>query len=348
MRIQLRDVGQAKKLAKRLKAISENSSSSGIGKLPLARCHELVARMLGYRDWHELQRASDASRQASPDDRDVEHADLIRRRLYQTDRLEEAGFHRHTAAALVDSLLPSGNPERERDAIQARPEKPVDDVSGLAAEFMDLYLNNRAYRVALGDILIDRGLEQTTDGLFEAHLILAERMRLGFDPRRVRDPRRDGDSARAQTRKQGRGYLGLVMPARDFYQGYMIHDMGAETRMRVIEKHRSGLEMLGQRDDDRALAGALQASICHVVEKEPQSEAKLAAFMDALVVHMDENYLVVIGHAESGGWRTELEALRADDVHDARRLFEGHPQVRKIQARLRERYGLTDGRATPS
>lgn len=338
MRIHLRDIGQAKKLAKRLKTISEQADSRSVSKLSLSRCQQIVAYVLGYRDWHELAEETAKTHEPSPDDRDISHDDMIARRRYQGARLVELGFNRHTAAALVDSLLPSGNPEREREAIAARPERKIESTSDLPPETVQRYLAEPAYNAALGDVLTDRGLSEDMDGIFDAHLILAERMRLGFDPRRLRrqDTASQGKRERHDTQVSAKGYLGVIVPERNFYQGFHIIDMGEEVRRDIRSRQVDALRHYGEAVNHESLSGMLQAVICELALNYPERTRQLAIFCDLLAEHENCNYVLVIArHLGHGGYGTDLERLhQVHSLAEARKAMEAHPETRAIQDRV--------------
>lgn len=108
MRIVFRTTDHPKQVAKSLKKITE---ARGFGR-PLGACQDVVARMFGYHDWHELHVVTLDSSDQSSRDEEVDDREAEVRRAQQIDVLVKAGLPETIATELVEELKPTGRRRR--------------------------------------------------------------------------------------------------------------------------------------------------------------------------------------------------------------------------------------------
>lgn len=76
--------------------------------LGLSKCHGLVARMYGFRDWHEFHNAVDGVT-ASSDDEEVDEDLFTRRFWFQVEKLTEIGVSQAVAEDIIDRVRPTSS-----------------------------------------------------------------------------------------------------------------------------------------------------------------------------------------------------------------------------------------------
>jgi hypothetical protein len=104
MRVVFRTTDHPKRVAK---SVKKAAAARGFA-ISLGACQDLVARMFGYYDWHELHVVTLDSSDHSPRDEEVAPTVAEARRARQIDVLMKAGLPKATAVEIVDELKPSG------------------------------------------------------------------------------------------------------------------------------------------------------------------------------------------------------------------------------------------------
>jgi hypothetical protein len=97
-----RNTERPKRKAKVLKKELEQAGFT----LGLTKCHGLVARMYGYRDWDEFCRAGRGA-DASPDDENVDEDVFTGRFWFQVQKLMEIGVSQAVAEDIIDRVRPT-------------------------------------------------------------------------------------------------------------------------------------------------------------------------------------------------------------------------------------------------
>lgn len=104
MRFYLGSIERAKRVSKSLKKHFEENNLL----MSLSRSQALVARIYGYRDWHELA-ASIGSAPASLDDSELSHTELVARFVSQRSILIEEGIPGELATSVLEAVHPTGS-----------------------------------------------------------------------------------------------------------------------------------------------------------------------------------------------------------------------------------------------
>src|SRR6266481_5236701 len=76
-------------------------------QVSLASCYELIARMYGYSNWHELRASMGDGVTPSPDDEAVDEDLFSRRFWYQVEKLKEIGVSQEDAENIIDMVRPT-------------------------------------------------------------------------------------------------------------------------------------------------------------------------------------------------------------------------------------------------
>jgi hypothetical protein len=76
-------------------------------RFSLASCYELIARMYGYSNWHELRASIGDGVIPSPNDEAVDEDLFSRRFWYQVEKLKEIGVSQEDAENIVDKVRPT-------------------------------------------------------------------------------------------------------------------------------------------------------------------------------------------------------------------------------------------------
>lgn len=339
MRIQPIDVNHAKAAAKRLRDLS-TKGAAGTRPLALARAMETVARMLGFRHWHELQATSAPG---APLDDAVPTTERRERRRQQAAALEAEGFSPAAAAGAVEAILPSGDFDREAERATQHIEKLV---------------------IANGNVR--SGVEAEAEWMMENLGMPRSDLAFAMEAAAARSEM-DGGLVSARSRRMERvkvethdrtGWFAIVSEEHLFYQGYYMHDPGPElaaeveaTTRRVLADGSRGIEGFlqnlagafasGSFAAPGTYIGALQACACSTAVSGRGDAVRTATFgwliskesgLDLFVVHLRG--------LEAGGFRTELAKLDAVNVGEARSALERLPEVRRIQGKLLEKIGL--------
>jgi hypothetical protein len=114
MRIHFPTADRPKATAKWLKALSEKRVN-GTQRMVLSKAQNATSTMLGYSDWHELEKVI-GTQPPSPLDHEIPLEECRARRLFQAEQLKRIGFTHSAALAVVDIILPSGEFDHEMDA----------------------------------------------------------------------------------------------------------------------------------------------------------------------------------------------------------------------------------------
>ncbi|MBR0966970.1 hypothetical protein JQ554_23260 [Bradyrhizobium diazoefficiens] len=88
------------------KLLKKALDARGYG-VPLSKCHDLMARMYGFRNLNDLYDHVGLFRR-SPSDEDVDQAAFERRFWWQVDKLTEFGVSAADAEDVVDGVRPTG------------------------------------------------------------------------------------------------------------------------------------------------------------------------------------------------------------------------------------------------
>jgi hypothetical protein len=95
--------GRAKRKGKLLK---KELTMAGY-KVGLSRCYDLIARMYGFRDWHDLVGSMGGDVIPSPDDEAVDEDLFTRRFWYQVEKLTDIGVSQTDAENVIDRVRPT-------------------------------------------------------------------------------------------------------------------------------------------------------------------------------------------------------------------------------------------------
>lgn len=138
------------------------------------------------------------------------------------------------------------------------------------------------------------------------------------------------------------GYVGIILPDADFYQGYFLL-AGEELDARAVIARQQTAAISKEHGLNKGKPlGAMQGAVCELAAMGDKGEGGLAVFLRAISIEVDKTYYLITGNREAEGWRTDMTTW--DDVEDAehaRLLLETHPLTVMIQKRLTQ--GLKDG-----
>jgi hypothetical protein len=337
MRIE-QDVEKARVTARRLAALS-NLGAAGTRPLSLARAHEAVATMHGYRDWNDLSASADDP--ALPD-----HAVTARerrlRRAQQAAVLVGLGYSGAGAAAMVEVTLPSGDAESELAA------------AGIFANGYVAGTDGRDGRSLNAAWLLERlGLPPEREGW--ARSVAAVREQLDGGLAAAFQKMRDGFAQRTQDSEQG--YFVVIAEARDFYQGYMLVDPGADIVGRCSDIIDAAMSSSGSVDAfleglnviigsgftvmPFGRSGPIQAALVTSAMRSPNDPASIAGFSTLLARETGFRRFAVRLVEDAGqGMTTSVEAIPARTIGEVRAWVAALPETRRIRARLSRKLGL--------
>lgn len=142
------------------------------------------------------------------------------------------------------------------------------------------------------------------------------------------------------------GYGAVIVPQAMFWQGFFIieHPKVRDTARRFLHNARVAFNvpgtkqggvlraMPGVRDSEQQVLGAMCASLVECALKE--SEAGVGSCALALRDMIKSDYFVVIGNKSAGGIHTKIETLDVQNVDEARRMIESHPEILSIKTKL--------------
>lgn len=339
MRIQPKDTGQAKAAARRLRDLSA-TGAPGTRPLALSRAMEAVARMLGFRDWHELQATRGP---ASPPDHEVAAPERRDRRRQQASVLEAEGFSPAAAAATVEAILPSGDFDQEMERAVAYLEGAI-LASGTSVDELDAEAEW---------ILQNLGLPRSDLPAAKA----AAEARLTLDGGLLAARSRRVEQVRQETAGRS-GWFAVVSEENLYFQGFHLEDPADQVAAQIEALARQGLasDRRGAEGFLQDLAGAfagggfaapstyvgaLQASAVLAALSGREGAAKAAAFGWMLSRETGlRHFVIFLRGREAGGYRTELARLEASNVAEGRAALERLPEVRRIKRALLARLGL--------
>lgn len=153
------------------------------------------------------------------------------------------------------------------------------------------------------------------------------------------------------------GYLGVVIPDADFFQGYFIDDAYAENASHTIATMRGDETMsrggttLTPIDDvpeaDQPLIGNLCSIIVDSVVK-PNDNLFIGSCGYAIRQLIGRDYFFIEGRPDEKGIFSTINIVVANSIEEARAIIQSSPQVVKIKLRiLRKVLGDDDGTHTP-
>src|SRR3712207_4049593 len=102
MRVHFQDTFHPLRVSKSLKRLLDEAGHP----TKLSAAQALVARMLGYADWHELHKSA-AAQPPSPWDADADPEVVAGRRRQFVETLVHAGIPRATAERIIDDVRPT-------------------------------------------------------------------------------------------------------------------------------------------------------------------------------------------------------------------------------------------------
>ena len=111
MRIHMPNLGRAKAVSKRMKKAIEPFDPT----IKLSGCQALVAKMLGYADWHEM-RKSHSMAETSLDDLFISHRQCAERRETFIARLITCGIEASISRYLIEALHPMAEQPTEHNS----------------------------------------------------------------------------------------------------------------------------------------------------------------------------------------------------------------------------------------
>ena len=154
------------------------------------------------------------------------------------------------------------------------------------------------------------------------------------------------------------GYLGVVVPDRDFWQGYFINDAFAERAHEMLAEMRRNPELrngskiiakLSIPDADQPILGNLCGVIASAALGETDyPDTVIGVCSYAIYELINRRFFWLDGRPEEGGIRTTIMPIYVSTLDEARDYINALPLVGKIKRRLlqRARFGSEprDGR----
>ena len=161
------------------------------------------------------------------------------------------------------------------------------------------------------------------------------------------------------------GYLGVVVPDRDFWQGYFINDTFAERAHALLVEMRRNPELsngskvitkFNLPDADQPLLGNLCGMIASAAMGETDyPETVIGVCGYAIRELIDRRFFWIDGRSEEDGVRTSIMPIYVSTMNEARSYIDALPVVGKIKRRLvqRARFGSEpqlsrDGQSRPT
>lgn len=147
------------------------------------------------------------------------------------------------------------------------------------------------------------------------------------------------------------GYLGVVVPDRDFWQGYFINDTFAERAHETLAEMRRNpalrdgsrvIAKLGIPDADQPILGNLCGVIASAALGETDyPETVIGVCGYAIRELIDRRFFWLDGRPEEGGILTTIMPIYVSTIDEARKYIDTLPIVGKMKRRLliRHRYG---------
>ncbi len=333
-------VNHPKRLAKRMRKASLATASRKMPKISLSMAQKAVAACLGFRDWFELNRTiRDPVIPCSLTDRNVSDEERVARRNYQAERLATIlEIPDNIAYALVMVLLPSGDVNEERFHVARHPVGRVDPRWMAAGANLGLR-QGQAFWADVADTMEQFGLDGTdlADVQLATGAVL-ERITFGMGPGYFRI----GALTDGEIKSPGedrRGYFGVFLEDRNFYQGYYLADTEEEDVAKQIGIMTDTLAESGvsEKEMPAALKGLAEASLCEIAgrpEKAANDERKMVIFSAVLSSIIDARFFMVFGEERSGGFETFSEVLAVDAIDAARDAINGHPVAVRCKAAI--------------
>lgn len=128
------------------------------------------------------------------------------------------------------------------------------------------------------------------------------------------------------------GYMAVVVPELDFYQGYFIDDRVADlTEVILAAPLPPGIEREGVLSAALAECALCMAGLASTIS---MAEARLGILAYALYQLTDERYFWIYARRDKGGLWTQLTPIDVPSIPTAREWIECLLEVRQIKARL--------------
>jgi hypothetical protein len=140
------------------------------------------------------------------------------------------------------------------------------------------------------------------------------------------------------------GYLGVIVPDVDFWQGYFINTAFAEAARDALAKIRNDatlrrgsvvLEELGIAAADQPVVGSLCATIVEAaLDRVEHPQAVIGTCSYALRKIVGQDYFWIEGKVNDKGVRTSIGLISVASISAARGVIDALPAVRQIKTRL--------------
>lgn len=154
------------------------------------------------------------------------------------------------------------------------------------------------------------------------------------------------------------GYLGVVIPDADFWQGYFIDDAFAKYASAAIDTMRGDERMskggtvlaplVDIPDADQPLVGNLCSIMVDTVLNHDDDLSYIGLCGYAIRQLIGQNYFFIEGRQDDNGVFSTIHILTTSSIEEAREAIGSSPQVTKIKMRmLRRLYGDDDGTHRP-
>lgn len=155
------------------------------------------------------------------------------------------------------------------------------------------------------------------------------------------------------------GYFGVVVPDKDFWQGFFIDDNAQAEAMAAIERMRAhpmlsnAGKLFGRADvshANQAIVGTCCATLVEAALAEtghmsevPVKKANtiLATYGYALCRIIDRPYFWIEGRSAEGGVYTTIQPIHVSTISQARTYINNMPAVREIKRRLMRKLPTT-------
>ena len=334
-----------KRLAKRLQKYTRGSSSRTIPQVNGQEAHRCIALVLGYDGILDLNNSfKNRNRAISTDDWDVSINERRGRRRAQADALaKRLECSSAPGYALISLVLPTTSLSRERSEIGKR----TADI-GVPEEIITRWHTQglrqpREFWLDVTDTCYQFGFDPLShEDIDLAVGIVMERMGLGAGIGHFRLGAGAPEAHKALTEDK-RGYVAIVMPGLNFWQGFFVPELDPAHVDAEIDLLVGLLDAgsINEQSEREKIANSCGAAICAMAldpDMTEESQGKIAILVAAMVRLIGHEYLLIHGvddsDPENGGISTSIEKVEAASIDEAKVQIDKHPVIVDCKKRL--------------